>query len=160
LFCPTDEIMRNSGATSALCVTNVGSDGKAVLNIENYTLHSITLRQGEILGTVEPVQPVTTVGIVNALKSDQDSPKLNMEPDERMEQLFSELDVEGTLSQQEFNKLKAVVSSFSDVFALDQSELGKTDLIKHSIDIGGQGPVKTITILDPIFPARKNGRND
>lgn len=43
-----------------------------------------------------------------------------MEPVKREEQLFSELDVEGTLSTQELDWLRAVVSSFSDVFAMDQ----------------------------------------
>ena len=37
-----------------------------------------------------------------------------------------------------------MVSSFSDVFALDPSKLGRTDLIKHSIDTGGQGPIKQL----------------
>ena len=52
--------------------------------------------------------------------------------------MLSELNIEDTLGVQQLDQLKAVVSSF----ALDPSELGKTDLIKHHIDTGGHGPVK------------------
>ena len=62
-----------------------------------------------------------------------------MEPAKRVEQLLSELDIQSTLGAQELSQLRAVVSSFSDVFAMDQSELGRMDLIKHSINTGGQG---------------------
>ena len=67
-----------------------------------------------------------------------------MEPAKRVEQLLSELDIESTLGTQELSQLRAMVSSFSDVFAMDQSELRRMDLIKHSINTGGQGPVKQL----------------
>ena len=63
--------------------------------------------------------------------------------------MYSKLNIEDTLSVQELDQLRAVVSSFSDVFAMDQSELGRTDLIKHSIDTGEQGPVKQLPYRTP-----------
>ena len=37
-----------------------------------------------------------------------------------------------------------MLSSFSDFFALNLSKLGRTSLIQHSIDTGGQGPVEQL----------------
>ncbi len=34
------------------------------------------------------------------------------------------------------------MSDFQDVFALDDTELGCTDLIKHTIDTGDGSPIK------------------
>lgn len=74
----------------------------------------------------------------------KETQKSTEEPNERVKQLFSELEIESTLNKQEYDHLKVMVSSFSDVFALDPSKLGRTDLIKHSIDTGGQGPIKQL----------------
>ena len=148
LFCPNEEL-KESGTTPALCVTNVGDDGKAVLSIENHSMHPVNLEHGEVLGTLELVHEVTTVGAVNTVRTKQGSQEPGMRPEERMNQLLSELNMEKTLSEQKLNQLKAVLSSFSDVFALDQSELGRTDLIKHCIDTGGQGPVKQLPYRTP-----------
>ena len=145
LLCPNEEL-KESGATPARCVTNVGDDGKAVLSIKNHSMHPVTLEQGEVLGTLELVHEVTTVGAVNTVRTRQRSQKPGMGPEERMNQLLLELNMEETLSEQKLNQLKAVLSSFSDVFALDQSELGRTDLIIHHIDTGGQA----VTISHPI----------
>ena len=49
IFCPAEEITRNSGAAPAMCVTKVGGDGKAVLSIENHLLHPVILKQEEVL---------------------------------------------------------------------------------------------------------------
>ena len=148
LFCPNEEL-KESGATPAVCVTDVGDDGKAVLSIENHLIHPVTLEQREVLGTSELVHEITTVGAVNTVRTKQGSQKPGMGPEERMNQLLSGLNMEETLSEQKLNQLKAVLSSFSDVFALDQSELGRTDLIKHCIDTGVQGPVKQLPYRTP-----------
>ena len=141
LFCPNEEL-KESGATTAVCVTNVGDNGKAVLSIEINSMHPVILEQGEVLMTLELVHEVTTAGAVNTVRTKQGSQKPDMGTEKRMNQ-------EETLSEQKLNQLKAVLSSFSDVFALNQSELGRTDLIKHCIDTGGQGPVKQLPYRTP-----------
>ena len=77
------------------------------------------------MGTLELVHEVTTVGAVNTVRTKQGSQKPGMGPEERMNQLLSELNMEETLSEQKLNQLKTVLSSSSDVFVLDQSEFGK-----------------------------------
>lgn len=149
MFYPAEEVMRNSGAAPTMCVTCVRGDGKTILSVENHSLHPVTLEQGEVLGTLGPAQEVTTIGAMNANANEQEWYDLKVESDERMEQLLKELEIENTLSDQELNQLRTVVSSFSDVFALDESELGQTDLIKHSIDTGGSRPVKQLPYRTP-----------
>ena len=55
-----------------MCVTKVGGDGKTVLSIENHSLHPVILKQEEVLGTLKPVQEVTTVGTINAMDTDKE----------------------------------------------------------------------------------------
>jgi len=50
------------------------------------------------------------------------------------------------LSESQSQELVALVREYSDVFALDDSELGCTDLVKHSIDTGDHPPCETATI--------------
>jgi len=137
--------MTGSGAIPTQCVT--GDDGKIVLSVENYALHPVNVKQGEVLGTLEPVQTVHP-SCVNALSADQVTVNPGMYLTvERENRLFAELDTETTLNEQEGEQLQAIVSSFKDVFAMDQFELGRTDLIKHSIDTGGHGPVNNCHII-------------
>ena len=39
-------------------------------------------------------------------------------------------------------QLKDLVLEFSNVFAIDQSELGTTDVVTHVIDMGNSAPIK------------------
>ena len=47
-------------------------------------------------------------------------------------------------------KLKEVLTESTDVFALDDSELGCTSLVLHSIDTGDHHPVKQQSYRTPI----------
>ena len=59
-------------------------------------MHPVTLEQGEVLGTLELVREVTTVDAVNTVRTKQGSQKPGMGPEERMNQLLSELNMEET----------------------------------------------------------------
>ena len=62
---------------------------------------------------------------------------------ERTEKLIEalELPVE-RFSEDEAKKLQDLIHEFSDVFALDDSELGCTDIVHHIIDTGDHPPIK------------------
>lgn len=45
------------------------------------------------------------------------------------------------LSNEKNEKLKELIMDFSDVFALDDTELGCTKLIEHTIDTGDHAPI-------------------
>ena len=62
---------------------------------------------------------------------------------ERLDRIFEALALEqGSLSDTEFDQLKQLVRDNADVFALDNSELGHTDLVHHHVDTGDHPPVK------------------
>jgi len=91
--------MTISGAIPTQCVTTVGDDGKIVPSVENHALHPVNVKQGEVLGTLEPVQPVH-------LSADQVTVNPGMKLTvERKHRLFAELDMETTLNEQEGKQL-------------------------------------------------------
>ena len=63
--------------------------------------------------------------------------------DRRVVDLFSQIEMNlSHLTEEEQQSLKSLLASYSDVFALDQSELGTTQLVTHSIDTGTHPPIK------------------
>jgi len=46
-----------------------------------------------------------------------------------------------TLSEGEHMKLKELVTQYQDLFALDNSELGSTNLVQHHIETGDARPI-------------------
>ena len=46
------------------------------------------------------------------------------------------------LSNDQAIQLKTLVAEFPDVFALDDAKLGRTNLIKHSVDTGDHALIK------------------
>jgi hypothetical protein len=67
---------------------------------------------------------------------------------ERIDQIVDALSLPITkLSSDQSSQLKALVA---DVFALNDAELGCTDLIKHSVDTGDHAPIKLRPYRTPI----------
>ena len=62
---------------------------------------------------------------------------------ERVQELFEVLALEqGTLTDNQFSSLKKLIAKHADVFALDNSELGHTELGQHHVDTGESPPIK------------------
>ena len=57
--------------------------------------------------------------------------------EERLGKLFSKLDLKGinTWSDENQQKVKDLIVEYEQLFALDDLELGKTDLVKHKIEL-------------------------
>jgi len=141
-FGSNNEDLQASGVLPAMCVTQVSDNNQLVLHIVNYGYQPVELEKGQVLGTLECVDPVTVDGTVNLLKSP-------MVVDAQVEELLSKLDIEHTLSEPQRCQLVSALTSFSDTFALDQSQLGKTDLVQHSIETGDQRPIKQLPYRTP-----------
>ena len=70
----------------------------------------------------------------------------------RLDRLFEVLALErGTLTEEQFHDLKKMVANNSDVFALEDTELGHTDLVKHHVDTGSSAPIKQPICRVPFF---------
>ena len=66
-----------------------------------------------------------------------------LEGDSRLLRLFNALTVdESNLTAEQFSLIKSLVVEYSDVFALDVSELESTNLVSHTINTGDSLPVR------------------
>lgn len=62
---------------------------------------------------------------------------------ERTAKLFEYLELpQEKLTEEQYQQLRDLLEEYSDVFALSDSELGCTDLVKHCIDVGDNRPIK------------------
>ena len=59
---------------------------------------------------------------------------------ERVEKLFSKLNISGAESWSEENRLKLFFIKHHHIFALDDLELGKTEMVKHVIRLKDEVP--------------------
>ena len=66
-----------------------------------------------------------------------------LERDSQLLRLFNALTVDkSNLTAEQFSLIKSLVVEYSDVFALDVSELGSTNLVSHTINTGDSPPVR------------------
>lgn len=64
-------------------------------------------------------------------------------PSERRKALKDKLQISDKCPMEERRQLEELLLELEDAFALDDSELGETELITHTIDTGKARPVQT-----------------
>ena len=114
----------------------------ALLNLSN---RPVILKKGTIVGTVKAgnkVPPMLAPRIYKEkeLKKEQIPEKTSA----RMEKLFSKFDLSGIMgwSLNQKQQMKQVFEDYHHLFALEDMELGKTDLVKHFIKLDNQQPFR------------------
>ena len=121
------------------------------LPIQNVSCTSICLDSGAMLGQVQPVTIVTDAeeiveqitgeaeleGVVKHVTGDEPVGQIPRES-----KLLESVHVEESLSTEQMKQLRELIVEYADVFALDQHELGTTDLVTHVIDTGDSSPIK------------------
>jgi len=134
-------------------MVEVGDGPCVTLVVENHGRETLRLEGGVELGSVAVVE-VAGVGGPNGSESGADANLLETAcvchlatagdlAESRTEKLLSQsnLQYDGlTLSQQQ--QLEEFLLSYQDIFALDSSELGATQVVSHSIDTGDHPPIK------------------
>ena len=110
--------------------------------VENQNNYSVWLDKGFILGQIEPVEELeegdeatateTAIGCIGATDNK-----------ERVSQFLEMLDLHiEHLSEDHQRTLKDLLVKHSDIFALNPTELGKTELMSHHIDTGDHPPTR------------------
>ena len=127
-------------------------DHLVTLVVENHGYAAVRLKKGVRLGTVTPVElvPADKHEEANGQKKDRDRLESvcridseSLHPDNRVDVLFEQLKLDlNYLDQEEQQRLRSLLTSYSDVFALGTHELGTTDLVTHTIDTGDHRPVR------------------
>ena len=124
-------------------------EGCVTLVVQNYGDQSIHLTAGELLGQTKPVTVLPAAegggddGQVRALRQPTEAPEVGHVDRQRLVRLQESLDLDHIgLAAADKEQLRSVVEEFSDVFALDETELGSTEWVTHSIDTGDQHPIR------------------
>ena len=135
-------------------VVTPGDDRFVTLVIENHGHATVRLGKGVRLGTMTAVELMPAAEGRRAGGQGDDSQEVGMEAvhqigagpsntGARVDELFAQLKLDlSHLAPVEQQPLRALLVSYSDVFALDSSELGSTDLVTHSVDTGDHRPVR------------------
>ena len=131
-----------SGIVMAEAAVEEDADGCVVVVMENHGVTPVEVQEGQILGKVEEVglcqldSGCEEGGLVSAIAGGDFS-------GERLQQLRSSLCLESSnVSADQAQQVEDLVLEYADVFALDSSELGSTDLVTHSIETGDSPPIK------------------
>ena len=128
------------------------AEGLVTLVVQNYGRKPMYLKEGEPLGLTKPITilPLTHPGEssgndhqVNAIQGRDELSNADVGEAHRRAQLHQALGLDD-LDLQPAHKvqLESVVEGFSSAFALDETELGATDLVMHTIDTGDQRPIR------------------
>jgi len=116
------------------------------LLVTNWSGEPLSLESGEVIGNVEQVSRVSpedpiwsnldvTVAQISQLSEEEVAV--------RTSQLESQLVLGNRCSSEEQTKFKELLMLKHDSFAVNDTELGETDIVEHTIDTGNAKAVKT-----------------
>ena len=119
---------------------------KITVKLNNWGLESMTLAKGQEIGFVETADMVGSEDPVWNDTRDMVAVRVcqnQTEPSERRNALRQELQISDRCPTEERQQLEELLLELNEAFALNDSELGETDLITHNIDTGRARPVQT-----------------
>ena len=122
----------------------VGGGATCMLaQLMNPTLGEITIHKGTRVSRVERIEEeaVGTLATHNRVVTpDYEGPKVSSEKQRKLCSIVEE--TEENLSPVEKEQFYALLLEYSNVFASNDADLGRTDRLKHSIDTAGNHPVR------------------
>ena len=156
LFEPAHDKLEPLGVSALESLISVDSEGLAVIPIHNFQGVCVKLDPGMEIGAVRrcalpDVVKVDVEPVHEGNEADCAHVKALRDDSQRCSKLIKALNLPASkLNSGEMDKLKALLLKFSDVFALDDSELGRTSVVRHSIDTGDRKPIKQQPYRTPI----------
>ena len=159
LFEPDCAVLSQLGVSMLESVVKVDANGHVYLPVDNYQCITAHLEAGLPLGTVRPTV-VSSLGdqelADNPNASTNAHVKAIQRTPERTELLVSQLALPSDqLLPDEHSELGALINEFQDVFALTDSELGCTDVLRHFINTGDHPPIKQQPYRTPVIRREK-----
>ena len=120
-------------------------DGNIALAIQNHSLLPVHLEGNHCLGSIEEavilsvneeVDEEGSASVTTQIKA------IKQNGGRRIQEIKEALGIKNLqLVQEDEDQLLEIVEDYSDIFALDQSELGHTEIVTHTIDTGDHPPV-------------------
>ena len=159
LFEPEVQSLQAKGLSAQEALLSVAPSGKLLVPLLNMEFSNSDVKAGDVIGTVElieeiaddqnlssscaQVQGVTSQTTTN--QTDFEIRDVNRKSKLKQQLQLSELQADLTkagMGTDQVKELEKVLLDADDVFALDESELGHTSLVTHSINTGDHPPIK------------------
>ena len=121
-------------------------ESNLIIQLNNWGTAPQTLTKGQEIGLIEPV---TLVENEDPIWTDDEEEDASVRVchveglEERKEELKKRLHITTFCSEVERKQLESLLLEHNGVFALEDRELGETDLVTHSIETGNAKPVQT-----------------
>ena len=138
LFQPKAEMSTQHGLLFACSLSPV-HDGKAVVQLVNPSAIPVTLHCKEKVGQVSPWDGREGANMVEPALGTRLPARSTEAIGKAVEELMG--DTSG-LSREECAKLKAILHHFSDVISVGDGDLGRTNVLRHTINSGDTPPVR------------------
>ena len=156
---PTDE---EEGSYIIPAYTYLKSNSNNVhVGLRNMSCHTVTIRKGTVIAELSPTNAIlkmlapklASCKLKSVNNQGPKSSKLefvnstNLQPElttERRDKLFSKLDLTGfnEWTQEQRDTMNDVIQCYHHIFAVEDLELGCTDLVKHEIKLTNYVPFK------------------
>ena len=133
---PEMKFMERRGVLIARSIHSVSAgSGRSLVRVLNPSSAPITVYRDEKLGVLQPLsRPLESAALEEADPSSQ-----SKEVEKAVIQLQSK--AQG-LSEAESIALETLMFNFSDVISLNNSDLGRTNVVRHKIDTQGATPIR------------------
>ena len=157
VFQPATEALHSRGVSAQDSLLSVLEQGTVLIPLQNFEHNNVDLIAGLELGRAEPLEMKVAVKPGDCSlawpghPTDQPRSKCSkvttrnqakLHQDRKLK-LMSQLNLsQVNLTAEQYAELEGKLLDNADVFALDGSELGYTDIVKHSIDTGDHSPIK------------------
>ena len=118
-----------------------------IIELNNWGTTPQTLPKGQEIGHIESVTLVESEDPIWTVNEEEDASVriCHVEGlEKQIEELKKRLQITTKCSKEEREQLESLLLEQNDVFALNDQELGKTDLVTHSIDTDNAKPVQTL----------------
>ena len=144
MFTPASNLEERYELFGAHMVICIDDNGQIPVRLLNPTPAEITLHCHTTLGTIEPA------AVINDSILDQNEEKANSSPAinaidtdlvtqrDKVEKMTNDCDI--TADQKA--GLQYLLREYLDVFAFTNKELGRTDIVQHTIDTGSHPPIR------------------
>ena len=129
---PSEKLMENKNVMSGRVLTKAHEN--VPIRLMNPSNEPVVIRKGTEIGTFEPVVDVTVDNREHMAQGNS-----NVLP----EQLQTLLDKSSEhLNRTQKRQLRSTLTNYKDVFALNDDDMGYTDIVRHEIKTNGSNPVK------------------
>ena len=135
--------LRAAGLNATNCLLTKMPNGHLWIPIENCSSVSSRLTPGVCIGMASPLAETPCKNNELPTMPDAACFVVTAQSPGRTQHVMDVFQLTpGSLSPEQFNSLKRLIADNADVFALNDAELGHTDLVQHQVDTGDHPPIK------------------